>query len=411
MMKLRNLQKTKKGAASLYAVIFATILFGVIALSFVRIILSEARQSGDDELSQSAYDSALAGVEDAKRAVNAYYKCLNSGGSAASCEHLYPFDESCEAFTNTDSKLKKALGYEGAAGEIKIQESSTAKGSDDETTTDQAYTCITMSKKVEDYRATLTKDTRVRVIPLSTDESTSDTNSVRTVKFEWFSENNGTTFERPYENQALKTKTESSNIPVISLTLLSTSTNINYAVEGFNSSTNKNYSTMILLPSNAATATNTLTYDNIDNAGDSNVKNTPFLIKCGEGNFACSVDLNVYNSSTGFNKVGSGRNALLIVSMPYGEAISDFVVSMYNESGQKINFEGAQISVDSTGRANQLYRRVETRLDPVDSYFPYPQFAAELDGSGEQQLLKNFWITYNCWTEGGTCPNNGSLSD
>ena len=70
MMKLQNFRESKKGVASLYAVVFATILFGVITLSFVRIILSEARQSDDDELSQSAYDSALAGVEDAKRAVN-----------------------------------------------------------------------------------------------------------------------------------------------------------------------------------------------------------------------------------------------------------------------------------------------------------------------------------------------------
>ena len=61
-----NFVKERKGAASLYVVIFATILFGVITLSFIRIILSESSQTSNDDLSQSAYDSALAGVEDAK---------------------------------------------------------------------------------------------------------------------------------------------------------------------------------------------------------------------------------------------------------------------------------------------------------------------------------------------------------
>ena len=60
-----NHQSTKKGVASFYVVIFATILFGVITLSFIRIILSESGQSSNDDLSQSAYDSALVGVEHA----------------------------------------------------------------------------------------------------------------------------------------------------------------------------------------------------------------------------------------------------------------------------------------------------------------------------------------------------------
>ena len=74
-MIIPKLTATKKGVASLYIVIFATILFGVITLSFIRIILSESRQTSNDDLSQSAYDSAMAGVEDAKIAVNRYYQC------------------------------------------------------------------------------------------------------------------------------------------------------------------------------------------------------------------------------------------------------------------------------------------------------------------------------------------------
>lgn len=400
MMKLRNLHESKKGVASLYAVIFATILFGVITLSFIRIILSEARQSSDDELSQSAYDSALAGVEDAKRAVNKYYACLNGGGSVDSCKNLYPFDSSCKDFSSNTSKLKTALGYQ-AEGEIKIQEKSTAIGKDGETTTDQAYTCVTMSTSVEDYRSTLTNDTRVRVVPLGVNSN--KLADVETIEFRWFSENNSTQLTNLYNNKALKKASETSNVPVLSLTLLYT--DATFTISDFNNSASENYDTMILLPSDSGDATNTISWSAIQNAGNSDSRNEPFLIKCQQNDFACSVDLQVGGN------IPAGGNALLIVSMPYGETVSDFSVAMLDGNKNIINFEGAQISVDSTGRANQLYRRVETRLDPVDSYFPYPQFAAELDGDNDSKLWKNFWITYNCWTQSATCANNGELSE
>lgn len=403
MMKIHFPRGSKKGVASLYAVVFATILFGVITLSFVRIILSEARQSGDDELSQSAYDSALAGVEDAKRAVNKYYDCLNSGNDRSYCDaNFNPFDETCADFISASkSKLKHALGYQNAEGEIKIQETSSVYDRSDDTTTDQAYTCVTMSPVVADYRSTLTNDTRVRVVPLGIESN--ELSKVKTVEFKWFSENNSTQLTKLYDNKALKKKADTSNVPVISLTLLYTGAN--FRISDFNNSTAMNYDTMILLPSSSDSAANGISWSAIQSSGNSDFRHEPFLIKCNQGEFACRVSLDVAN------QLPAGGNAMLVVSMPYGETVSDFAITMYDTSGNVINFEGAQISVDSTGRANQLYRRVETRLDPADSYFPYPQFAAEVDGDSDSRLWKNFWITYNCWTQDGNCPNNGRLSE
>jgi hypothetical protein len=54
--------KTRKAAASIYIVIFTTTLLGVIALSFVRIMLSESLRTINYSLSQSAYHSSLAVV-------------------------------------------------------------------------------------------------------------------------------------------------------------------------------------------------------------------------------------------------------------------------------------------------------------------------------------------------------------
>lgn len=100
---------------------------------------------------------------------------------------------------------------------------------------------------------------------------------------------------------------------------------------------------------------------------------------------------------------------MLVVSLPYGDIVTDFAVTLKDAEGNIIPFENVQVSVDSTGRANQLLRRVETRLDPADIFFPYPQYEVELSGTDEESLLKYYWITANCWTDKGTCANNGRL--
>ncbi len=56
----------KKGAAAIYVVIFTATLLSIIALSFVRLMLSEMSRTTNYSLSQSALNSALAGIEDAK---------------------------------------------------------------------------------------------------------------------------------------------------------------------------------------------------------------------------------------------------------------------------------------------------------------------------------------------------------
>ncbi len=392
MVKNVKITTTKAGVASLYVVIFATILFGVITLSFIRIILSEATQSNNDGLSQSAYDSALAGVEDAKIAVNKYYQCVNNPAGADCNRYLAAnalFDDAnpdCDNF-----KLKRLLYPESTDTEVKIQESTSNNS-------DQAYTCVILKNKVPDYRSTLSSDTRTRVVPIGIgSQSLSD---VREIEFRWYSEVNGTEFANLDHNNKFANKTNATTPPTVSLTLLKTGPTID--LNAYNNSVNVNYSTMILLPSEQDGATNTITQAQINSAGNSDQTNSPFTIKCEHTEFACTVRLTDLNFAT-------GGNAMLVVALPYGDTITDFAVTLKNSQGDTISFENVQISVDVTGRANQLLRRVETRLDPSDAFFPYPQYELELTGTDSQSLWKNFWITANCWTENGRCPNNGTL--
>ncbi len=405
MQKLSSLlSKNKKGAASLYVVIFTTILFGVITLSFIRIILSESRQSSNDDLSQSAYDAALAGVEDAKIAVNQYYKCLSSNPNDSSCNQYRgktPFGGDC-----SHSNLLDYLGRDtGSDSEVKIQESSSNNS-------DQAYTCVLLSDETADYRATLTSDTRTKVVPLGVRRGSdgnyvsSNLNEAKSIKFSWYSDLNGTKMKNINTHNGLFSDKNGATVPpVVSLTLIKAHGQIN--IRDLNTDDNgSDYSTMILLPTDPSKedSTDTITNDQIAAAGNASSKNSPFQIKCQSGgDFACEVTL----SGLSFN---ADDSAFLVISLPYGDEYTDFKVALKNSNGEDMPFKGVQVSVDSTGRTNQLIRRVETRLDPADLFFPYPQYELDFNGNpNEEAIRKKFWITNNCWTDQGTCNNNGQL--
>ncbi len=427
MKRLRlDKQDAKQGVASLYVVIFATILFGVITVSFTRIILSEASQSSDDDLSQSAYDAALAGVEDAKTAVNQYYDCVAKGG--ASCKN--------ELFSNSDSDqdvcedgtfpLARVLYGDEHTGEVKIQE---GNSQDNDTYADQAYTCVIISDVTSDYRSTLSSDTRTRVIPLGTNSANgtqSQLGQVARVEFGWYSElNQGSSSSassqlKLAEDKTLKNNTEKTVPPTVQLSFIKAGSTIN--LSDFNNADNTGNtinSTMLLLPTEAGKGTDFVSENDLKLAGNATKENPnePFNINCQTSReFACKVQLEVGGL------LNDGDNAFLVVSLPYGDAFTDFAVTLLDEKGNSVKFHGAQISVDSTGRTNQLFRRVETRLDPSDLFFPYPQFELELSGEGGSETQKNIWATNNCWksnitVEDGkkkfaaeTCDNNGTLN-
>lgn len=395
---------TKRGVASLYVVIFATILFGVVTLSFMRIILSEAGQSSDDDLSRSAYDSAMAGVEDAKTAIN---RCL-SGSGGSYCNEL--FSKDCQNGIGIAKVLYGNYGSEEDGWEVKIQENSADQ--DPNNNSDQAYTCVVVSDEVADYRSTLTSDTRTKMVPLAVykdGSANSKLSGVDRISFDWYSLlNQGDT--KGFDNVAngKELKGSATLPPTITLTLIKMSSGVSSA--DFQSANDTNlltYDTIVLLPSN-----NGSNQANLARSGNVNKteNNEPIPIKCNSDNseFACHVDI------TGLPPMQPSDSLFLVVSLPYGDTVTDFAAAMH--AGRDIVLlKGAQISVDSTGRTNQLVRRVETRLDPADLYFPYPQYELELTGTGENDgVNKDFWITANCWKSSGgavsPCDNNGKIS-
>ena len=202
------MQKTKHGAASIYTVIITCLLFGIISVGFVQLILRERKKSISNDLADSAYDSALAGIEDAKLALSEYYSCINDGYTSSSSDHsvrgnycraaISLIDDSS---TNCDS-VAKLLGRNGGTpatsangGEVLIRE--VVNG---DTDTIQAYTCVQISTILNDYRATLDSSSPVSIVPFYTSGDSSAFDNAKFVRVSWFSQDNLDSYATNYRN-------------------------------------------------------------------------------------------------------------------------------------------------------------------------------------------------------------------
>ncbi len=99
------------------------------------------------------------------------------------------------------------------------------------------------------------------------------------------------------------------------------------------------------------------------------------------GGYACSVMLNLPTP------IGGGSPTAFLRLTPLYNA-SDYSVTLYN-GATPLQFDGVQPEIDSTGRANDLFRRVVTRVAMINTNFAYPQSAVDVTGN----LCKNFIVT------------------
>lgn len=419
--------RTKSGAASFYIVAFSTLLLGIIVVSFASIIISEVTRTTGSDLSQSAYDSALAGVEDAKAALLSYHKCLSehpgikppaapSGGKNVTCEDIVYFMNTvnCDMVGHILNRIPQSKSEEVIIDET----TSTSSGKNN--TLKQAYTCVKITPVTEDYRATLTASNPVKVMHVRVNgDHGNNASKVAKVRLSWYSEanrkavsdNNGYFKNGKVVFPVIGGSHVTPVPPAISFSLFQTSPE--FSLSQLNLPTNKSgqtdHGTVVLVPiSNKidgpiaktdtyinATAANTIPNNfGLAKSNDGNAENLPFLVHCPVGSsseFACSVVIDIPQPIGGTR---SNDTFLLSVSTLYGQPDTDFRIELLDASNGRIDVQGLQVSVDSTGRANDFYRRVETRLEYSDASFPYPEYALQLLGRDSSDgVKKNFYTT------------------
>ena len=427
---------TKTGAASFYIVAFTTLLLSVIVVGFVTIVLSEMARTANNDLSQSAYDSALAGVEDAKVAILNYQSCVEQGATEAipvpdssnvTCGEIiyYMNHPDCDMVGHILGRISKAEN-----GEILVEETTKASGGS-KNDMQQAYTCVKINSELDDYRSKLTSANPSRVIQIKLDGAS--VKEVESVRISWYSDTDGNVSTKPLSfsegtGSSLLFPELDSNVlpvpPIISVQMLQSAET--FTMEQFEQTQGDrtNRGTIFLVPTTAkSTDSDHTTYasyidatnDNVITSSegflksnDKTVKNLPFAVNCPENSnkeFACSVSIAVPKP------VGGERNEdtfIFIISLPYQRPDADIVLEVCNKSvcsetayseqsddpeNDKIRLRNVQTSIDSTGRANDLYRRVETRVETNDIYFPYPEFAVQVLKSSGTALDKEIITT------------------
>lgn len=364
-MYQRSLQKSQGGFVSLFTVIFFMLLITVITVGFLRIMAIEQRQSLDNDLSASALAAAESGIEDGKRALLAYYNPATPGALRSDLSAAFA-NGACDSLTSVSS-IQSQIGINGQA----------VGG----TGLNQSYTCLNVKLDSPDYLGQ-SQASKSEILPLRAGTSYDQ------IKISWhlLSASVGSEGDGQPANLA-------PTVPVSLLPQIGGSQS--WASEGYpsylrvqlfgnptgsftRSDLNDRSRSVFLVPSDSggAGAIDLGAADpshNFDTAKSS--PNT--AAECGNnftlyGTYLCTATLTL---PSGAQYTSANNNYYLRITPLYGPA--HFRVQLLNSStGDTVDLRGVQPLIDATGKAEDVYRRlqVRVRLNPTTGL---PEYAAE----------------------------------
>lgn len=384
-MNLSQQRHGQNGAVSLFVVVFSALLMIIITLSFIQLMIKDQQQATASDLSQSAYDSAQSGVEDAKRLLLLSQQCRNNTTQSPTvvCADVNAAIASNKCNTVSRGLFKDLSGNE----ETMIQQDEVDEA------LQQAYTCVKIKTNTEDYKGIIGIN-RSNIVPLRGVDAAGNVTDFDRVTISWFTRDDlsATTsslaVEFPTAGPAVvlpplgdKWKT---NFPTLLRTqFMQTGASFKLSDADDGQPGNKsNANTLFLYPSKTGAAAGSFASD-----ARRAQSNTPQQAKCLPDFslvYACSMTLEDLPVPIDGNI--ANRNAFLQLSALYNGA--HYKVQLSRSAGGVVLFDNVQPEVDSTGRANDMFRRVKSRIE-FKSDFIYPEAAVDLEGA----LCKNFVVT------------------
>lgn len=353
-----KLTQTESGAASIFIVIFFALLLSVITVSFVNIVNQDQQQALNNDLSQSAFDAALAGAEDGKQALD-WYRSNCIGPSP-----LNPTHSLCSTISENDpecsdiAKFRSILGLrmkEDASNEVQVG------ARDNDKDLNQSYTCASIEYNTDDYERKLNAG-RSHLIELK------GATPINKLEIEWFNKedasdaatitkpphSDGTAAPLPQDSQQWGVATPALlRLQIISVNsafnLNDIATRTVFLYPGGSTPLDTSFS---VLPTNPSKPAKTECADNLETQ-----------------EYACSAAL-------GLGAYAGDRRFLMVTPL-YNQAT--FNIKLLNND-TAVDFAGVQPIVDVTGRANDVFRRIESRVEfappdiPLAEGFDYPAF-------------------------------------
>lgn len=397
-MKSMSTLTSQRGAVSIFVVIFAALLITIVTVSFIRIMVNDQNQSSSNDLSQSAFDSAQAGVEDSKRALLRYLSVCQSGSANCSLLGEQLSTDECNAAVRIGNVIggdSEGPSSEGT-GEIRVQQSTSVN----DERLDQAYTCTTIQLDTVDYVGTLAAN-ESKLVPLIAENLTDGTSTFDRVTIQWFSRDDISNADGSVAVVAPTTPNAilddsiwpTNRPPILRAALMQVGEEFTLQQFDFTAAGQSNANTIFLFPTRSITTNQPISFTQRDPRASSPTGGTPvdaagsspYSAQCvasiAEGGFACSTTIILPEPH------GGGERTAYLRLTPFLNATS-FRVTMSN-GAQAVVFDGVQPEIDSTGRANDVFRRVVTRVDLFDTSFPYPEAALDISGD----ICKNFAVT------------------
>lgn len=400
---MKSSKNFKKGGVSIFIVIVVGVLVSIMSASFLRLMFRDQEQASKLDLSQSAYDSAQAGVEDAKRFLRIFRSaCSNPSSGLVVFERVtYNCNTMRDAIQSDSCYVLATAGIGNDNSETIIQTNSSSGGaSSRDADLNQAYTCVKIRMNTADFLGR-TNDGAPSVINLK------GATAFNRVRIRWHSRENMTNGDNisldTLSNPSVRPRIDSRNWRNQNRPAILKAQFYGYVPHlGMSSSDmDKPY------PENGNGASEMLFYpinSNSSNILSPDISNMP-KVRRNESSSDATTDYtftrcsdrmdansNTYACQT---TVNIGRDVrpsdVLYLRLTPLMNDSNFKVELLN-GDNVVDFAGVQPKVDSTGRANTQLRRVESRIGFNDTNFPVPLFSAQTE-SNEEPLCKDFSVT------------------
>ena len=362
----------QSGLVSIIVVMFTAILLMVVSTGFIRIMVQEESRASNNNLSRTAYESAVAGVEDGKRAIMA---CQRGGSASAACKAIA-------------AKRCSTIQDAGIISSISNTAITIKSGTNLQYISGQAYTCVLIDSQTSDVVYSL-KEGSSRVVPLRVNKDTS------MIRLQWMMKNDKvSTISSADGGDTLPKRVEwPADAPALLRiqAVVPESTTVN-GQQSFDSSI---VSTAFLRPSGIRAPRNLLDSTTFNVVAPQSVRaaGSATNATAGVSPITCSAeafDNHQYACSAYVtlprNLVAGNPMAFLRITSIYND--TDVRLSFDNIGDGTIKFDGVQPKVDSTGRAGDVYRRVSSRISS-SSNINYPESAVDITGS----LCKDFSVT------------------
>ncbi|HRJ06661.1 MAG TPA: hypothetical protein PK096_02125 [Candidatus Saccharibacteria bacterium] len=378
---MKHLESSQRGAVSIFIVVFTALLVTIVTTSFIQIMLRNQDQATNNDLSQSAYDSALAGVEDAKRALVTLKKC-QSDSAPTVCTGI----ESELNSGDCDSLDQAGIVTFNPSGEVPVGSANS----------NQAYSCVKIDVTTESVQGSLTEE-GTKVIPLDSEGSDDD---ITAVEISWFTSDDLPCIPVDPLDLSLGCTPGSPSFTGINPPLLPPVTSwpengppimraqlIQFERQGlrlseFDQTDTNKAKTRFLYPYPGGSTTADFNDDDRRDVA----RNNPVITNCANDftsvTYLCSTRITLPDQTN--------REAYLQLATFYGGAHYQ-VRLIGDDPGEVLDFDGVQPEVDSTGRASDLFRRVKARVSVSIGGTPvqFPNAALSVGKS----LCKDFFIT------------------